>query len=86
MSCYRQPGSITLLDLTEHGFDVNHRRAVDGFDWTDPQAVLGNLAYSDLMKSDWIRSIRGSGGKHTCKPSTGVRAWMNLENISVRLV
>ena len=63
---------MILLNLTEHGFDVNHWCPIDGFDWTDPQAVRGDLAHRDLMKTDWIGPIRGSGREHSRKSSTRV--------------
>ena len=34
------PDLLEIFDVREHRFDVNHRRAVEGFDGTDSQAVL----------------------------------------------
>ena len=46
--------SITFLDLAEHGFDVNHRCAVNRFDGPDPQAVLDNSEYGNAVQSQRI--------------------------------
>src|SRR5207244_3226375 len=40
-----------------HGFDVDDRRSVDGFDGTDPQAVLLDLADGDRMKAERIWAV-----------------------------
>lgn len=31
---------LAFLDLAEHGFDVNHRSAVNRFDRTDSETIL----------------------------------------------
>lgn len=49
---------LILLDFAQHRLDVDDRRAVDGFNGTNSETVLGNLADYDLMKADWIGPIR----------------------------
>ena len=56
-----------FLDLTKHRLDVDHGCAIDGFDGTDSQAILDELANRDLMKADWIRPVWGSGREDTGK-------------------
>ena len=72
--------------VRKHGFDVNDWRAVDGFDWTDSQTVLGDPAHSDAMKADRIWPVRRSGRKDAGKWAAWVRAWMNLQNVAARQV
>ena len=58
-------GHLMLLDFAQHWLDVDDWRAIDGFDGTDSQTLLAYFAHGDLMKADWIGSIRGSGREHS---------------------
>jgi|HubBroStandDraft_2_1064218.scaffolds.fasta_scaffold22249_6 hypothetical protein len=70
---HRSPAShLMLLDFAQHRLDVDDRRAVDGFQGTDPQTVLGDPANRDSMKADRIRAIGRAGRKHSSKPSLRV--------------
>src|SRR5215472_1618348 len=44
-----QDKQLSLLRFTEHGFDINDGRAINCFDWTDSETVLGDPANRDLM-------------------------------------
>ena len=61
-----------LLDFAQHRLDVDDRRAIDRFDGTDSETVLGDLANRDLMKADRIGPVRRAGRKHSCEAPTRV--------------
>jgi hypothetical protein len=56
-----------LLDFIKDGLDVDHRSAVDSFNWANSQAVLGNLAHRSTMKADRIGSVGRPSRKHAGK-------------------
>lgn len=55
---------LAFLDLAEHGFDVNHRCAVNRFDRTDSETILQDPAHRDLMKADRIGPVWRPGGEN----------------------
>src|SRR5437660_2836560 len=75
-----------FLDFAKHRFDVNYRAAVEGFDWTDSQALVALLAHGDLMQADRIGPIGRSCRKHPRQSPVRSRAWMALQNLAVRFV
>ena len=69
-----------------HWFDVDDRRAVDGFDGADPQSVLADLTHSNWMEAQRIWPVRRSRRKDARRPTARVRARMNLQHIALGLV
>ena len=61
-----------LLDFAQHWLDVDDRRAIDRFDRTDSDTVLGDPANRDLMKADRIGPIGRACGKHSGKSALSV--------------
>jgi hypothetical protein len=57
LQCPHRHG-LEVWGTSEHGFDVNDRRAVNDFDRADPQPVLGDSPDGDAMKAQRIWSVR----------------------------
>jgi hypothetical protein len=55
---WRRFGTLEILEAREHRFDVNHRRAVNGFNGTDAQPVFGNPPHGYAVKTQRIGSVR----------------------------
>src|SRR5215510_10920514 len=64
--------------------DVDHRRAVDGFDRADAQPVPLNRTHDHGMQAERIRPVWRSRREHTRQPSAWIRSWMHLQNVASR--
>ena len=56
--------SFSFSGLAEHGFDINHRCAVNRFERTDSETILQDPAHRDLMKADRIGPVWRPGGEN----------------------
>ena len=62
----------------EHRLDVDDRRAVDGFNWSDAQAVPIDRAHGNGMETQRVRSVRRSRYKHTRERIPCVGPWVDV--------
>lgn len=77
---------LRVLVAVEHDFDVDDRRAVDGLNRTDPQAIPYDLLHGHTMKAHWIRTVWRARGENPGQPTAWIRAGMNLHYVAPGLV
>src|SRR6266508_626712 len=70
------------LRAAEYRLDVDDRRAVDGFNWSDAQAVPVDPAHGDGMETQRVRPVRRSRGKHTGERIPFVGSWVDSKDVA----
>lgn len=76
----------THLAISDHRLDVDDRRAVDGFDRSDEQAVPVDRAHGNGVEAGRVRHVGGARREDAREWTTRVRPWPDLEDVPGGLV
>src|SRR5262245_61308746 len=70
----------------KHRLDVDYRGVVDRFDWSNQEAVAGDLLHGHGMEAERVRPILRSCRENTAQRSGPVVARVDLQHIALRFV
>lgn len=71
----------------QDGFDVDDRRAVDGFERPYSDAALGiDLEHGYSVQADGVGPVRGAGGEDSCQRVGRIIAWIGHQDVAVGTV
>ena len=78
-------GAFPLSEpLPQDRLDVDNRRLIDGFDWSDAQAVPVDRSHHNGMKTQRVRPIRRSRREHARERIARVGTGVNKEDVAAR--
>lgn len=72
--------------VAQHRLDVNHRRAVDGFEWRDLQLAPGDPQNGHAVQPEGIRPVRRPRREDSRERNALVRSRVHLQNVASGLV